>query len=447
MADIKAGFFSTGFYAYPMEIISGRADKARQALQGTRIEVTNVADPVVTDADIPRAVAQLKQGADYDLIVCCVSTWTESPKTVGVLREFRDIPVVIWSLGGYTQNGSLVSPASAAGATAARPMLEAMGIKYKMIYDPPDAPPNAAAVEDFAIVAKAARRLREGRIGLLGYADMGLYTTMFNGPRLRDQIGVEVESFDMLQVEQAAAEAPAEQVEALVKDMRSRWTFEQEPSDADLERLARIYIAIKKRADERNYVAFSPKCVQGMGPSMKFVPCMVLSMMGDEVHCTCECDAPGALTQTMLGSVSGQTTTFLEWYEFWPDRILGGVCGFVPFGMVDGPITVRRHGWGGFTGLINTSQMKEGRITLARLITMGDKMRMHIVTGYGHRPRSWQELGWVPPAPRFPGLEVTLDIPVSEFGEKVGAQHYAITYGDYSARLRELCRLLDIEVI
>lgn len=446
MQKVRAGFVSTGFFAYPRDVIERRAMAAREALEGLDITLI-VADPVVTDEDIPRAVGQLQAGGDFDLLVCCVTTWTESPKIIGVLREFRHRPILLWSLGGYSEDGRLVSPASAAGASAARGVLEAMGFKFKAVWDAPDAPMKLEEIREFAIVARAARRLTSSRIGLLGYADMGLYNTMFDGSKLRDQIGVEVEGFDMLQVEQRAAKVGEAEAKALVADMRAKWQFEQEPSDQDLERLARIYLALKERVDEREYVAFSPKCVQGMSPYMGFTPCMVLSMMGDVTHCVCECDVPGAITQTMLGYVSGQPTTFVEWYEFWPDKILGGVCGFVPFSMVEGPITVRRHGWGGFTGLISTSQMKEGRVTLARLITFNDDLRMHIVTAEGHRPGEWQELGWEPPAPRFPGLEFVLDEPVAEFAGHVASQHYALAYGDHSAELIELCRLLDIRVV
>ena len=37
--------------------------------------------------------------------------------------------------------------------------------------------------------------------------------------------------------------------------------------------------------------------------------------------------------------------------------------------------------------------------------------------------------------------------PVAEFADHVAAQHYALAYGDHSARLAELCRLLDIRVV
>ncbi|HLE51350.1 MAG TPA: hypothetical protein VI755_04780, partial [Anaerolineales bacterium] len=63
------------------------------------------------------------------------------------------------------------------------------------------------------------------------------------------------------------------------------------------------------------------------------------------------------------------------------------------------------------------------------------------------KPRAWEELGWVPPAPYFPSLEIIPDGGVEQFAHKALSQHYAVVYGDHRQKLGELCDLLDIEVI
>jgi L-fucose isomerase-like protein len=172
-------------------------------------------------------------------------------------------------------------------------------------------------------------------------------------------------------------------------------------------------------------------------------------MLGDKVQFVCENDAPGMITQTMMALMSGESSTFMELYEIFPDRILVGVCGFVPSSFIQGgKVTVREYGWGGSTsGLVNTAQVKTGRVTLARLSMRGERYRMHILTGEGFSPRAWEESGWAPPAPRFPSLEIVLDGGVDDFAKKALAQHYGLVYGDRRVELEELCHLLDIEVI
>jgi L-fucose isomerase-like protein len=98
-------------------------------------------------------------------------------------------------------------------------------------------------------------------------------------------------------------------------------------------------------------------------------------------------------------------------------------------------------------GLLNVSQVKTGRVTLCRLTSTGARYAMHIAAGEGHKPRPWEEAGWVPPAPRLPSLEIVLDAAVDEFAQKVLSQHYILAWGDHSNSMKDFCRILGIDVI
>jgi L-fucose isomerase-like protein len=161
-----------------------------------------------------------------------------------------------------------------------------------------------------------------------------------------------------------------------------------------------------------------------------------------------ENDGLGAVTQLIVHFLTGQAAAYLEFYEFFSDRVLVGVPDYVPAEIVDGPVRVRLTAFGLLAeGVLNVSKVKTGRVTLCRLASRGDRYRMHIVCGEAVAPRAWEEAGWAPPAPQLPSLEVILDTPVEEFAEKVLGQHYILAYGDCKAQLQSLCRLLDIEVI
>ena len=421
--------------------------KRRKPCRGLGAEVVE-ADILTRLDDVPRGLAQLA-GHEYDVIVACVIAWTETPVVIGVLRDYLHIPILLWSWGGYSQEGQLVSLGSAAGATACISALQHLGAKYTYVYDYPDAPMNVAKVLRFCRAAKAVNILAHARMGMMGYADMGLYGLMFDGLDVRKRIGVEVESYDMLEIDQAVARLPRPRVTTLVEQWHKDWQFEAPVGEATLERVAGLTLALGDKIEERGYLAMSTKCVYGVTKYMGCTACMPQSMLGDRVHFVCENDAPGMITQTMMGLMSGKSSTFMELYEIFPDRLLVGVCGFVPTSFTkDGKPSVREYGWGGLTGgMVNTGQMKTGRVTLARLSLRGERYRMHILTGEGFAPRPWEESGWAPPAPRFPSLEIVLDTSVDDFAGKALAQHYGMVYGDHRQGLEDLCRLLDIEVI
>jgi L-fucose isomerase-like protein len=444
---IRVGFSAFGYYGYPKDVVSRIGQEAAEALRGLGIDVTET-EPMTGFDDVPRGLEQLA-GNEYDAIIACVAAWTETPVIVGILRDYLHIPILLWGRGGYTVNGRLISPAAQAGTSAALDTLKLLGAKLKYIYDYPDSPMNIEKVYDFCVAARAVKILAHSRIGMMGYADMGLYSLMFDGLQVRKILGIEVESYDMLEIEQAMQQLSREAVQAQIAEWQASWTFEQPVPVPILERVARLTLALNDKVEQRRYLAASTKCVYGVTKYMGCTACMAQSMLGDKAHFVCENDVPGMVTQTMLGLLTGQSTTFLEMYEYYPDRLLAGVCGFVPTSFVEGgQVSVRGHTWGGSSGgIVNTAQMKTGKVTLARISLHGERYRMHILTGEGVKPRSWEELGWAPPAPNFPSLEIIPDCSVDEFAHKALAQHYAVVYGDHRQKLVDLCALLDIEVI
>jgi len=109
-------------------------------------------------------------------------------------------------------------------------------------------------------------------------------------------------------------------------------------------------------------------------------------------------------------------------------------------------VTVRPTAFGELgEGLLNTSRVKTGPVTLCRLFHTGDRYGLHVVTGEARAPRAWEEAGWKPPAPQLPSLEVALNGSVPEFARNVMGQHYIVSYGDHTEAFTDLCRLLGVE--
>jgi len=447
MDRVKAGFVGFGCVSYPREIIERRSIRAKEELEKAGLELVYT-PPVSTLEEADRAIGDLKE-EDFDFLILCIASWIESPIVIRVTDEFRDKPILLWGLGGYTQNGSLVSPASQAGTSGLRWTLEAMGYKFKYIYDFPDSPMSIDKVLAFSKVTKTIKKLRHSKIGMMGYADMGLYVCMFDGMSLRAKIGPEVEVFDMLEIIQKMEKIAHKDIQILLEEKKKSWNINPDVREEALINAIRIYLAIKEKIKENSYSAISIKCVEGMKKYMNFPPCIILTMLSEEMPAICEDDALGAVTQLIIHYLTGQPAPYVEMYEFMKDRILVGICGFVPPGVTEGRVCVARYaGWGGLSeGAMNVSKMKTGPLMLIRLFSKGDVYRLHMVAGEGLSPRRWEELGWEAPAPFFPSLEIKLNIPVEDFAQKITSQHYFVIYGDYREEIKDLCKLLDIEVV
>jgi L-fucose isomerase-like protein len=216
-----------------------------------------------------------------------------------------------------------------------------------------------------------------------------------------------------------------------------------------MKRAAGYYLAVKAIADERGYDAVSLKDVDGWKKLLGFPPAPILMLLSDEGKLATipENDSLGNVTQLIIKYLTGQCAFYLEFYEFFEDRVLAGVPDYVPAEVTDGGVTVMPAAFGELSeGILNVSKVKTGELTMCRLTSIDGEYYMHMVTGVGKTPNKWEEAGWTQPAPQLPGLEVELS-DVEDFADKDMCQHYIISYGDNTGLIKDLCAILGIEVI
>ena len=452
---IKAGFVGFGEINSPRDLIERKCAAARAALEDRGIVVAGT-EPVRDDPlGIEEARARRELAREpFDLLVVCVAGWIPSQTVINVIAEFSHLPMALWGLTGETVNGRLVTTADQAGTSALRDPMEALGFRFKYIYDSPDAvpgtPSGADRVARFARVVWAAGRLRRARIGMMGYRDMRLYATLVDGVSLRRVVGTEIDVFETLEVVQRMALKGDDEVQAVLDQLLLDWDFEGDVDRAAFDHPLRMYLAVRDLVAERGFHGVSWIDVDGVKKLLKFPPGLVMSLLADwdNVAAIPENDSLGAVTQLIVRYLTGQVGAYFEFYEFMKDRLLVGVPDFIPAAVADGKVRARLSRFGLMsTGVLNISRVRTGRVTLCRLASRGDRYRMHIVTGQAVPPRSWEEAGWEQPAPQLPGLEVILDGSVEDFAQKVLGQHYIIAYGEHRNQLVDFCHLLGIEVI
>jgi L-fucose isomerase-like protein len=451
MAIARAAFVCFGEVNTPREIIEAKARKARQWLEQAGLELI-ATEPVSDDAagrDVRRAVEAFR-GQEFDLVVACVAGWIPSHAVLGVLDPFRHKPVLLWGLAGSLEGGRLVTTADQAGTSALRQPLADMGFRFKYVYEVAGVEPRMASIVGFARAARAVGELRRAKIGMMGYRDMQLYGTLYDGVSLKATLGVEIEFFEMLEMVQRAEKLEPAAIQEVVAGLGKRWKFLKPAEPATLEKGARYYLALRDKVRERGYQGISLIDVDGMKKLLNFPPAMVFMLLAEDpgVCAIPENDCLGAVTQLLVRHLTGQAAAYLEFYEFMEDRVLAGVPDFVPSLVVDGEVRVLPSKFGLLgEGVLNVSKVKTGELTLCRLTYADGRYALHVVTGRGVEPRRWEEAGWAQPAPQLPGLEVILDTPVEEFAQKVLSQHYILAYGKQAEALADFCRLTGIRLL
>lgn len=446
----KTAFIGFGEVNTPKEIIIKKCAEAAERLEKNGLELIRVF-PVTDDyeeTDIRSAVSVLEAGR-FDSIVICIAGWIPSHAVIKITEHFRHIPMVLWGLCGWTEDGErLVTTADQAGTSALRAVFDRLGYNFTYVYDIIGLPSGADRVADFCRAACAAEKLRHARVGMAGYRDMNLYGTLCDGVSLKKVTGVEIETFELLEMVQRKEKLNNSEIAQTVSHIDG-WRQLKPVSDVSKRKAAEWYLSAAELVSERGYDAVSLKDVDGMKKLLGYPPAPVFMLL-DQLSGVCtvpENDCLGSVTQLMVKYLTGQCAAYLEFYEFFSDGVLAGVPDYIPQEITEGEITVMPAAFGGLDeGILNVSKVKPGRLTMCRLYERDGKYSMHMTVGEGIAPGKWEEAGWTQPAPQLPGLEIRLEN-TRAFAENVMCQHYIISYGDNRGLLRNLCRILGIGVL
>ena len=445
MQPLTAGYVSLGTEFYVPENLKRISADAENQIKAAGVSLVRT-DPVFALGQEERAIRELKN-QPWDFLIVNVINWIDPRAATRLLYEFRNEPVVLYSKGGTTEGGTLVSPAAGAGSTALRFPMERWGMKFRYLFNGPDMPMDTAGIVRFGRAAQAVKRLRSARVGIVGFNDMGLYTTGFNVTSLRGATGVEVESVDMLQLDRRMAALDAATVKTELERVTVDWEYPLgKPPIETIEKSIRLYMATIDICREKNFSAISYKCVEGLPAHMGVVHSVPSALVASAGYPYVDEDDVGNLVaELMLKYLSGESVAFIEHYEHHPDWILLGVDGYMPLQMTVGKPQVKSISTVLLQGLVFCTPMRTGRMTLACLSEDRSGYRMHIATGEAKKPPQWVEMGV--PLPSWPSVKLFPDTSVRSILDHVQSQHFAAVFGDFAGELKDLCYLLGIQTV
>ena len=445
----KIGFVGFGEVNTPVDVIIRKCKAAEEALKAEGLELVSVY-PVADDYEeiqVKGAVDALSKDS-FDALVVCIAGWIPTHAVLKVTEHYRHLPMVLWGLCGWYEGDRLVTTADQAGTTGLRGTFEGLGYKFKYVYDIIGKKTRSNVVANYCKAAIVAKQLLVDKVGMAGYRDMNLYGTLYDGMSLKKTTGVEIETFEMLEIQQRYEKLSEEAKRDIVNNRILKWNFLKPANDDAMMKAAGYYLAVKAIADERSYKSISLKDVDGMKKLCGFPPAPIFMLLSEDGYTTVpENDSLGAVTQLMINRLTGQLGGYLEFYEFFENSVLAGVPDFIASDMIDGDTyTVLPAAFGMLSqGILNVSKVKTGVLTMSRLVYKDGKYIMHVVLGNGKNPPKWEECGWDAPAPQLSALEIEI-LSVENFADNVACQHYIISYGDNREIIANLCSILGIEV-
>jgi len=425
---------------YPHHLTDGLVQALAEHL-GTDVEFTDVGK-VFTMRQAARAVGRAK-GRRPDLVVLLIGTWIDASLAVTAVKELGNMPWMIWTLPMLDgiSTGSLVAFAVVKGT------LERMSVRLEWAYGTPEE--VAESIRERAARASLISWLREARLGLFGYAAMGMYTATFDHVAVRDKLGPEVVHFDNYALVRQMAAVDEKRVDRAAEEQGGRWALGDPSCEAPTRRAIRMYLALKRFVADEQLDALTIKCQHEISRSWGGA-CLALSLLADEgVPVTCEGDVHGAITGMMMQRLTGAHPFFADFINAADNSVWFSSCGFIPFSLTQGEVVLQPQIHEiGEEGVACSAAPLTGPVTVARLEADGaGGYRMHIVDGdaqEGYRRPYEDERGR---REIFPITRVALPEHSSDFLRRVLANHYLISYRPCSSGLAALCRDLGISLV
>jgi L-fucose isomerase-like protein len=439
MITPKALVVPFGYDGYPPELLRKFKNASMRHLRRLGIEATAV--PTIIDFADARKLRDKIAAEPCEFVVVLVLSWLEAPNVMEAIRDVAHKPILLWSHTTWDEGDTTLTLGPIPGSTVLRQAFEEMRWKFRFVFGQPGDKSLDEDVRVFAAAAHAYHHLRRSRIGLLGYMSMGMYSAAFDHLALLRDWGPEVDQLDQYILIKRIGELTDKDVAPLMGKVQKQWKMTKAVRKKDLLVTLKMYLALKQLVQERSWDCLSVKCQYELSKDFGYTPCVPLSMLGNEIPCSCEADIPLIAAQIGMRHLTNKIVAYGDIHTVEPDSLIMGACGFAPFDLGEGQPKVDRTTQL-YEGLANCTIYKEGRITIARMgYTPDRKLKMHVTAGDARPPRKFQEINCLP----YPGME--LDIPGlgEEFGQGMLSQHYGIVYGDIRAELRELLRISGIE--
>ncbi len=439
MKKPKALMIPFGYPGYPDELIERFRNESVKHLKRLGIDIKTMPD-VINFADAKRTREQVRK-EDFEFVVVVVLSWLEATNVIEAVRDCAGSPILLWSHTMWQDKKQWWTLGPIPGAAVLRQAFEELRWDFRFIYGQPGDKALDKDIRTFTRAAHARHQLRHSRIGLLGYMSMGMYTAAFDHLALLRDFGPEVDQIDQYVLIKRLEAVTAKQVAPLIAKAKKEWQISDAVRPRDLEVTLKMYHALKQLAKERDWTGLTVKCQYELSKEYGYTPCVPLSMLGNEMPCSCEGDIPLIAAQIAMHHLTGDIVSYGDIHTVESDGLVMGACGFAPFAMGLGKPKVDRT-TELYEGLANCTTYKEGEVTIARMgYTPDRKLKMHVGHGQAHLPRKFQEIGCLP----YPAMEVEMKGLGDEFAQRMLSQHYAIAYGDIRAELRELLHLTGIE--
>ncbi|MCW4020015.1 MAG: L-fucose/L-arabinose isomerase family protein [Candidatus Bathyarchaeota archaeon] len=407
------------------------------------------------DADAEKTI-QLFKKEKIDGLVIGTMTFGDEVSALAVASAFSSKPILLFGTkeGPFKPDGGRKSD-SFCGTLSVSSGLYRRKIPFLfagIVF--PEEQVFLESIKNFASACFVVKGFVAANVGLVGPRPERFETCIFSEDAIIEKFKQRVIPVSLLGVvDQAnALKGDALEIQEIIRHMSEEADM-SEINEESLKKMAKLEYVLKRFADERSLSGIGVQCWTAIEEVYGITPCYVMGRLTDQgIMTSCEVDIYGALTMLIQYLASLKTTPphFIDWtirHQEKENVFLAWHCGNAPPSLAceECPVMVKPHfmmcdtfgseksmGAGEF-------QLKDGTVTLCRLVEYDGKFRMLITKGEIEKADqilrgSWS---WV----KVPDLDSLYRIIVEE-----GFIHHAsMIHGDYTRQIADACKFLGIE--
>ena len=381
---------------------------------------------------------------DLDSYIIYFPTWFESPTAVSIVKELEGIPFILWSFNLWeNEKGIKNTTGSLVGALVLKGTLERMGYEFEFISGFPEEKNIFLKALDYIYSARTKKMLKRFRLGQLGYTGIGMYPGTFDHTFMRRYIGPEIVPIPECEFEDYLKGTKQSATQDLLKNCKNDFDLKSVKNTDNLVLILKIYLALKKVIKEYELDGINVRCHYDFSKRLKCTCCLPLSMLSDEKIVTgCEGDIITSITMAIFQLLSNKVVTYFDLIDCNENKnnVMFSSCGYAPFKLIksEKPVLYELpYSYRGYTGIISSNVLKEGKITFGRLFEKVGNYGFVYATGSGIETSLRNEI--------FPALTVRLDGLVDNLIRNAPTNHFALVYGDLKNRLNSFLRIMNIE--
>ena len=412
---------------------------------------------LVRDDKDAEKVIKLFKDKDVAGIIIGTMTFGDETSAITVAERMPEVPVLLFGTkeGAFTPDGNRESDSFcgtlsiSSGLYRRRIPFSFLGICF------PEEEVFGKGIRGFVRTSVAVKGFLGARIGLVGPRPERFETCAINEFPMIEQFGQRVVPISLVDIFHRADEVEDEKgvtriIDEIKEDANCKLVKEE-----TLHKAARLEIALKEFAQEKDLSAMAVQCWSAMQEIYGISACLTLGRLTEAgIMTACEVDIHGALTMLVqyLASLKATVPHFIDWtiqHQREKDVFLAWHCGNAPMGLKarDSQIYLKSHSiLGELLGPERCEgtaefQLKEGKVTLSRIVEYDGEFKMLITKGkiIPSKDKLRGSWSWVKVSD-LANLYRTLV-------EEGFTHHASMIHGDLSDSLVEFCRFTGMEAV